>query len=395
MLTYLVLLVLPWMLALGITPVVMRWATRHGWLDHPKGRKQHRAPVPLLGGVAVFVSMWLGLALSLPVSEPVRAGLWGQGSLSALALGVGLIVALGLWDDRVELRPLGKLAGQVVVALLSWSLGFRMGLLELPFGWLLGADPLSSLLLTVAWIVVVTNAFNLMDGMDGLASGISVISLLTVFLLANQNGATVPVIGALALSGALAGFLRFNVPPARIFLGDAGSMGVGYATAVLALASYNKGPTAIVLIVPLMVLGVPLLDTVLAIVRRVRNYLLVSGRSELRAGGVLRAIASADRGHIHHLLLRMGLSVSQVLAVLYASAAGLAVLGVATRAAGPEVRWGLWLGLIGASYGVLSMLEQRVARREARARDRDAQLAALSAPADADAAERGRQHVAG
>jgi UDP-GlcNAc:undecaprenyl-phosphate GlcNAc-1-phosphate transferase len=270
-----------------------------------------------------------------------------------------------------------------------------MGLLELPFGWLLGADPLSSLLLTVGWIVIVTNAFNLMDGMDGLASGISVISLLTVFLLANQNGATVPVIGALALSGALAGFLRFNVPPARVFLGDAGSMGVGYATAVLALASYQKGPAAIVLIVPLMVLGVPLLDTVLAIARRVRNYVLERDRRDLHAAGVLRAIASADRGHIHHLLLRMGLSVSQVLAVLYAAAATLAALGVATREADPGVRWGLWLGLIGVSYGVLSRLEQRVARREAAAQDRDAESSSIAPAAGADVAKQGRQHVTG
>ena len=113
--------------------------------------------------------------------------------------------------------------------------------------------------------------------MDGLASGVALITALTVFLLANQNGATVPVVAALALSGALAGFLRFNLPPARIFLGDAGALSIGYLTAVLSLASYQKSPAAVALIVPLLVLGLPLLDTILAIIRRGLLHLSKSG----------------------------------------------------------------------------------------------------------------------
>src|SRR5262249_61455057 len=116
--------------------------------------------------------------------------------------------------------------------------------------------------------VILANAFNLIDVMDGLASGVALATSLTIFLLANQYGATVPVIGTLALSGALAGFLRFNLPPARIFLGDAGALSIGYLIAVLALASYQEAPAAVPLIVHLLVLGLPLLDTIFAIVRR-------------------------------------------------------------------------------------------------------------------------------
>ncbi|MGH9889136.1 MAG: MraY family glycosyltransferase, partial [bacterium] len=219
-------------------------------------------------------------------------------------------------------------------------------------------------LVTVLWIVIVANAFNLIDGIDGLTAGVSVITALTVFLLANQNGATVPVIAALALSGALAGFLRFNLPPARIFLGDAGALSIGYLTAVLALASYQKSPAAVALIVPLLVLGLPLLDTILAVIRRGSSHLRTRGTAGLRLGEVVRAVTSADRGHLHHLLLRNGLSVPESLAVLYAVCVALAGVGLGTRDASTALRWGLFLALVAAGFGALRMLERRATRRE-------------------------------
>ena len=364
MATFAAILIVPWLLALALTPVVIRFAQAHGHLDYPTARKAHKAPVAILGGVAVFASIALGLLALAPFVAPVREGLVGFESLGALGLGAGLMVALGAWDDLYDMPALYKLAGQIAIALLTWAMGFRVGSIELPFDFILTAAVPVSLAVTVIWIVMVTNAFNLIDGIDGLTAGVSVITALTVFLLANQNGATVPVIAALALSGALAGFLRFNLPPARIFLGDAGALSIGYMTAVLAMASYQKSTAAVALIVPLLVLGLPLLDAILAVIRRSLLHLRTRGAEGLRPVEIMRAISLADRGHLHHLLLRNGLSVPQSLAVLYTICIGLAVVGLRTRDASSSLRWGLFVGLIGAGFAALRGLERRAARRD-------------------------------
>jgi UDP-GlcNAc:undecaprenyl-phosphate GlcNAc-1-phosphate transferase len=338
---YAVILILPWLVALVWTPLVIRWASAHGWLDHPGGRKDHPEPIPMLGGVAVFAALMLGLLLAAPFSVPIRAGFFGSGSLLALAGGVAAILTLGVYDDRNDLRASLKLAAQIAVATLTWFLGFRVGAVELPFGWVISASPVPSFLVTVSWIVIVTNAFNLIDGLDGLAAGVGIVATLAIFVLAAGNEATVPVVAALALAGALSGFLRYNVPPARIFLGDSGAMGIGYTTAVLSLASYQKAPTAVVLIVPLLALGLPLLDTIVAVVRR-----------------------TGERGHIHHLLLRLGWSVRRVLLLLYAISAGLGVLAVWTRSASADLRWSLWLSLLLVGVVALRLIERSVNRKE-------------------------------
>jgi len=371
MATFAAILIVPWLLALVLTPRVIRYAQAHGHLDYPTARKAHKAPVAMFGGVAVFASIVLGLLALAPFVAQVRAALFGYESLGALALGAGLMVVLGAWDDLYDLRPMHKLAGQIAIAVLTWAMGFRVGAIELPFEFFLTAAAPVSLLVTVGWIVIVANAFNLIDGIDGLTAGVSMITALTVFLLANQNGATVPVIAALALSGALAGFLRFNLPPARIFLGDAGALSIGYLTAVLAMASYQKSPAAVALAVPLLVLGLPLLDSILAVIRRGLVHLRTRGTEGLTPGAILRAVTLADRGHLHHLLLRNGLSVPESLAVLYAVCIALAVIGLGTRDESSTLRWGLFAALIAAGYATLRALERRAARR-------DSELAARS-----------------
>src|SRR5499427_9501444 len=267
------ILIAPWLLALVLTPATIRFAKRHDLMDRPTARKAHRSPVALLGGVAVYLSIVLGVGLLVPILPGLEQLAFGRESLGALALGCGLMLALGVYDDLYDMRPRNKLIGQVAIASLTFAMGFQVGAVELPFGFDLSAAAPVSFVVTVLWIIGVANAFNLIDGMDGLASGVALITVLTVFLLANQEGATVPVVAALALSGALAGFLRFNLPPARIFLGDAGALSLGYLTAVLALSSYQKAPAAVALIVPLLVLGLPLLDTILAILRRGLSHL--------------------------------------------------------------------------------------------------------------------------
>ncbi len=356
------ILIVPWLLALLLTPLVIRWATARGWVDHPGGRKMHDRPVAILGGLAVYGAMLGGLLLLAPFLAPVREG---AAELALLMTGGGAMLALGLLDDLRDLAPVRKLAAQTAVAVATWAVGFRAsGELPLAAEALAWSAPVLSFVITVGWIVVVTNAVNLIDGMDGLASGISVIAMLTIFLLAFDAGATVPVIGTLILAGALAAFLRFNLPPARIFLGDAGSMLIGYLTAVLALASYQKAPTGVALIVPLLVIGLPMLDTALAILRRGIGYLRRRDDEGFHPIRVARAVFSADRGHIHHLLQRTGLGVPQVLAVLYGISGALAALGFYTRGLGQLATWSLWLSLLAVGFALLRLLERRVERIE-------------------------------
>jgi len=382
------ILVVPWLVALALTPATIRFAHRHDLLDRPTERKAHKAPVAMLGGVALFASMVIGLALLAPFVPELRELAVGSGSLGALALGCGLMVGLGLWDDLYDMKPLHKLAGQVAIAALTFELGFQAGSIELPFGFDLSDAAPVSFLVTVGWIVVVANAFNLIDGMDGLAAGVSLITALTVFLLANQNGATVPVVAALALAGTLAGFLRFNLPPARIFLGDAGALSIGYLTAVLALASYQKAPAAVALIVPLLVLGLPLLDTALAVIRRGLSHLSAHGAKGLTVRELIGAVTRPDRGHLHHLLLRNGLSVGESLVVLYGLCIGLASIGFQTRALSTDLRFGLVAALLAAGYTALRALERRAARREA-------EVARAAALAAANELARGSRRAAG
>jgi UDP-GlcNAc:undecaprenyl-phosphate GlcNAc-1-phosphate transferase len=370
--SYLVALFLPYLVALLLVPRTLRWAVGRGWLDRPSGRKRHEAPIPLLGGVAVFISAALGLLVGASVSEPIRIGLWGQGSLSALGLGLAGIVLLGVYDDLRDMRASSKLLAQIVIASATCGLGFQCGAVQLPFGLAVVESPIASFLVTVAWIVLVTNAFNLIDGIDGLAAGLGIAAALTIVVLAADYNASVAVLAALALSGSLSAFLRYNLPPARIFLGDAGAMGIGYTTAVLSIASYQKGPTAMVLVVPILALGVPVLDTFLAVVRRTVSHLREHGLSAIHPLEVVRAVMRSDRGHVHYLLLRSGWSVRAVLFTLYAVSAVFGALALWTRQASSTTRWGLWLVLLIGSWTCLWLLERRADRRERNRRGAEA-----------------------
>ncbi len=374
MMSLISILLTAWLLALLATPLVMRLARHQGLVDRPSGRKQHAQPTPLLGGLAVFGSAALALGLLVPFSESVRLALFGGGSLISLGAGVSMMVALGIYDDKWDIPAPVKLAVQVWIAIVAWVMGFRAGVVALPFGFELVDAPLVSLIVTVLWITVITNAFNLIDGLDGLAAGIALIATLSVFLLASTAHATVPVVAALALAGSLAGFLRYNIPPARIFLGDAGSMAIGYTVAVLSLGSYQKGPTAAALVVPLFVIGVPLLDTVLAIVRRLISHLSTHGWRDLELKGVIRSLFRADRGHIHHLLMRSGWSVRRVLFSLYAISGALCGFALWSQQASTELRWSVFMGLVILSLLGLQFLERQVTRKEQAAQHQAALL---------------------
>jgi len=303
-------------LSLAITPIVRRAAERRGWLDRPDGwRKLHDAPVPRVGGVAVFVSFACCAALLSAVRGTVlpHPGV-GPGHLHLLAA-CGLVVAVGLADDIRGVGPWTKLLGQTAAGLYLYAAGYQIAVLSNP----LTGEAVSlgglSLPLTLLWFVGVSNAFNLIDGLDGLAAGIGLFSTTTLFVAAVLNQRWEVALLATALAGSLLGFLRYNRSPASIFLGDSGALFVGLALAGLAVRGNMKSSTAIAVATPLLALGVPLLDTSMAVARRVM-------------GG--RRVLDPDVDHIHHRLLRWGMGPQRVVATLYGVAALFGALSLLT-----------------------------------------------------------------
>lgn len=305
--------------SLILTPLIAMAAEKYGLYDEPgKSRRIHTRPVPRLGGAAIFASVFLTL-LTARVTGVLTPGTAGDRFLTVILVGGGVMFVLGLVDDLTDLRPSVKLAVQVVVAVLVYTLGTRVEILslgpqlEVQLGWL-------SLPLSVIWVVGVTNAFNLIDGLDGLATGIGIVALGTILIAAYvlQNLAVVVI--AIALIGSLLGFLRYNFSPARIFLGDSGSLFVGFMLAVLSVYGSLKSATALLVVVPLFALAVPLLDVAFTISRRWLRGVPVS---------------AADARHIHHRLLDLGFGHGRAAVTLYVIAAGLAMLGISVAFAPP------------------------------------------------------------
>jgi UDP-GlcNAc:undecaprenyl-phosphate GlcNAc-1-phosphate transferase len=289
------------LLGLGLVPLVRHYALKANLLDQPGGRKLHVAPVPRLGGVAIFVSVLVALGL---------VGLWqGQvpllraGSSSpalGMLLGGTFIFMLGFLDDLVDLSPKIKLAGQFMAALIAFSLGVRIEALDLPGSKLLVLNALS-LPLTVGWLVSLPNALNFIDGVDGLAAGVGVFAAIALALVALFT--TQPDMAMLAalLAGGSVAFLVYNLPPARLFMGDSGALFLGFMLASIAIVGVLK-TTVVVILAPLLILGIPLTDITFATLRR-----LAKGQSPFKA----------DADHLHHRLLRLGLSPGWVSAVFY------------------------------------------------------------------------------
>jgi UDP-GlcNAc:undecaprenyl-phosphate GlcNAc-1-phosphate transferase len=294
-----------------ITPSIVRIAHRVGAVDHPGPRKIHAAPVPRIGGIAVFLGFSAGLVFAAFATgyatngPPGRVGYW-----SALAVAAGAVLVLGLVDD---IRPVSfqwKFVFQIVAAAAVWLSGFRIEDLGIPFvstGVHLG---MWSLPVTILWIVGITNAFNLIDGLDGLAAGTALISTTVVAVIAMHGGRVAVSAISVALAGSLLGFLRYNFNPAQIFLGDSGSMFLGFSVAVISIHGSQKNVAAVAVLGPLLIMGYPILDTGMAIARRLNSI-----RSDSAGRGGVRYIARnahrvflPDRAHLHHRLLDAGMS---------------------------------------------------------------------------------------
>jgi UDP-GlcNAc:undecaprenyl-phosphate GlcNAc-1-phosphate transferase len=353
-----------------VTPSIVRMAHRFGAVDQPGPRKIHVAPIPRVGGVAVFSGFAVGLAFAAFATgyatngEHQRIGYW-----SVLAVAAGGMLILGLVDDIRSVSFQWKFTYQFLAAMVVWYSGFRIEVLGIPFvpsgvvlGWL-------SLPVTIFWIVGITNAFNLIDGLDGLAAGTALISTTAVAIIAMYGGRVAVSAVSVALVGALAGFLRFNFNPAQIFLGDSGSMFLGFSIAVISIHGSQKNIAAVAVLAPLLIMGYPILDTGIAIARRLNSI-----RSDSAGRGGVRYMARnayrvflPDRGHLHHRLLEAGMSHRGAVLALYSCAIVLAVsaliLVVMNSLIGAILLASTLIALTVAFLGLI-LVRARVARRQ-------------------------------
>ncbi len=324
---YVLIFAITFAITFVITPLVRRFAIRRGLVDRPGGRKVHERPIPRLGGVAIFAGV--AIAISLQIAGELRLG-WGgtlvdDGSIELRTLGVlvgmTIIFLVGLWDDLANLSPGMKLAGQVLAAGVVVASGLRIEYVGDPLGGGLIGLGLVSIPITMLYIVGFTNVINLIDGLDGLAAGVSAIAATSLLVLAAQGNRLDAAALAAAVIGACIAFLRFNFNPASIFMGDSGALFLGFTLATISLMGVMKSTATIALAVPLLIVGVPIFDTASAIIRRLLHQ---------------RPIQEADKGHIHHRLLGRGFNQRQTVLIIYVWCIALAVGGYAVRwAAGP------------------------------------------------------------
>jgi UDP-GlcNAc:undecaprenyl-phosphate/decaprenyl-phosphate GlcNAc-1-phosphate transferase len=310
-------------LALFLTPLIGRGSTVLGLVDAPGGRKVHTQSVPRLGGVAVVVSAALALAI-VPAFLPEPRNPEILVAIRPFIVGGVLIFLVGLVDDVRGLGAAPKLLVEVLAAAIMMAAGLLIERVTvLGNTWMLGwlAYPV-----TAAWLVGVTNAFNLIDGVDGLAPGIAALAGAACGAILIVRGHTPEAMLLAAFVGAMLGFLVYNFEPASIFLGDSGSLVAGFLLAATAIAGWQKGATALASAVPLLIFALPLADAASTLLRRVLAR-PDSGRS---LSAIVRQVVEPDREHIHHRLLGLGWSVRRTVLILYGVTAVLSILALAT-----------------------------------------------------------------
>lgn len=342
-LIYLTIFIASVLLSFALTWNVRNIALSRGWVAIPASRRHiHEVALPRLGGVAIFFSFVTVIALLVVVSTLFRfeSGLSPQKVFYLILCGT-IVFGLGLYDDLRPVNPYVKLAVQSLAAVLLFIGGFRVLRLPLLFGW--EDSGWGALPLTIIWVILITNAFNLIDGLDGLAAGSALFSTVTVFIISLVSGDPLISLLTVVLAGAILGFLRFNFNPATIFLGDSGSLFIGFMLSALALAGSQKAPTVVAVAIPVVSFGLPLVETTLSVFRRWLNG---------------QPLFSADREHIHHKLLERGFSQRQVVVMLYGVSAfcgmlslfllnpGGATVGIVLFVLGA----GIWIGVQHLGY---------------------------------------------
>ncbi|HHV71616.1 MAG TPA: undecaprenyl/decaprenyl-phosphate alpha-N-acetylglucosaminyl 1-phosphate transferase [Clostridia bacterium] len=291
MFPYLWTFIIAVVIAYLLTPLVIKLAYGVGALDKPDKRKVHQKPTPRLGGLAIYLAFLAAVFYALPMEEEIKG----------ILVGSSLIVLLGVIDDLKQLSAKTKLLGQIAAAFVLVGYGVRIEWITNPINGIFYLNKLS-IPVTVFWIVGVTNTVNLIDGLDGLAAGVSTIASVTLLMVAFRFGQASTIFLTAAVAGACIGFLPYNFNPAKIFMGDTGSMFLGFVLSAIAVTGTLKSATTIALGVPILALGLPIIDTTCAIIRRYRNG---------------TPIYKADKGHLHHRLLDMGMSQKKAVLVMY------------------------------------------------------------------------------
>ena len=332
--------------ALILTPAVIFLAKKTGAVDKPDARKVHTKPIPRIGGVgiyaAVMVSILVLLALTKPEGEVLR-------QVIGLIVSGSLIFIVGLVDDYKNLPAKLKLLGQIfAAAVLVFAFDVRIDVITNPLGdyfyleWF--AAPA-----TIFWLVGLTNTVNLIDGLDGLAAGICGIASITILLVALEHDFILVAVLTAAIAGAAAGFLFYNSNPARIFMGDCGSLFLGFMLAGISVIGAVKSAATIALIVPILALGIPICDTTFAIVRRYR-------------GG--QPIFKPDKGHLHHRLLKLGFTQRQAVFLMYVISAVLGLSAIAlTEVSGQIAVLILTMVIVSIFYGAKKIGVLRLSNR--------------------------------
>lgn len=287
--------------ALALTPVARRIAVRLNAVDVPEDRKVHDRITPTLGGLAIYAAMMLGIGVFVLIGDKKVSS-----DLLGVVIGATIIMVFGAIDDIHGLSPLPKLFGQILGAGVLVIMGVQIQNIHFPGTAVVSLSPELSVIVSLVWVVAFINIINLIDGLDGLAAGITCITAFSMFYYTTQTGVGGAFVDAalisIVMAGATLGFLRYNFNPASVFMGDSGSMLLGFLLGAVTIQGVLKSIAAVALVVPLMALAIPILDTGMAIVRRLRR-----GQS----------ITHADKEHIHHRLLNMGHSQRQAVLLLY------------------------------------------------------------------------------
>lgn len=287
--------IISFLITLVITPYIKILALKLKIVDNPEARKVHKTPIPKMGGAAIYLGFLITTLIITPIDKTILT----------ILIGATLILFLGIVDDKYAINAWLKLLGQVLIASLTIFLGISIRYITNPInGGIIVLDWWLSIPITLIWIIGLINAINLIDGLDGLASGVSAIAALIITFIALSTRQYTAALLMLALFGSNLGFLRYNFSPAKLFMGDTGSMFLGFTLAAITVSGVMKSSITLALFIPLLIFGIPIFDTLFAIARRIKNK---------------KRIFEADRSHLHHRLLDKGLSQKEVVIFIYAA----------------------------------------------------------------------------
>ncbi|VGO22353.1 hypothetical protein [Pontiella sulfatireligans] len=346
---YIVVFVVSLVAAWLLVPLVKKWAPALGMVDEPDERRIHKTPIPRCGGIAVFAATHIGLLIVFFGPWPHLAGATQLKEWALIFIGSLALLLVGIFDDRYDMRAWFKLLGQLGVALLMFFGGFTFEAflhIELPF--------IINLIATLFWFALIINAFNLIDGMDGACGGLGLIASagLAGMLLSLHQPTDALVL--IALSGACLGFLRYNFNPASVFLGDCGSMFIGFMLAAVSLKADVKESMVVALLVPLLAVGVPVFDVIMAVWRRLARKLI----SVIHNDGLATKVFGPDLDHIHHKLMRNGMTQRKAAIALYITAIFVCVVALGATAMTSNRTALLLIGMIVALHLIVRQIAQ-------------------------------------